>query len=166
MLVFTGGALQYSSVNTTDYSSKFANSSSAIAIDTNSQNVNFGSSLAATNSGGLTKLGSGTLTLTANNAYTGTTTISNGTHQIGNATNSAAILAAGTVTDNSALTFNFSNFNASESNVITGSGTVSYTGGIAGATAVNLTTAPTATWEAPTSPMAVRLSSRRSLHPW
>ena len=68
-LSFTGGTLQYSSVNTTDYSSKIANSSSSISIDTNSQNITYASALVASNSGGLTKLGAGTLKLAVANTY-------------------------------------------------------------------------------------------------
>ena len=54
-IAFTGGTLQYSATGTTDYSSQIANSSAAISIDTNSQNVTYASALAASNSGGLTK---------------------------------------------------------------------------------------------------------------
>ena len=76
LLKFGGGALQYSSANQVDYSARIANSAGAIVIDTNGQNVNFASALASTNTGGLSKLGAGTLTLTANNAYAGSTLIS------------------------------------------------------------------------------------------
>ena len=79
-LTFTGGTLQYSAANQADYSSRFANSSSAITIDTNSQNVTYASAMAASNSGGLTKVGAGNLVLTnASNAYTGATSVNAGT---------------------------------------------------------------------------------------
>lgn len=77
-ITFGGGALQFSSSNTTDYSARFsALSSQQYSIDTNGQNVTLASPL--TSSGGtLTKLGSGTLTLSASNSYTGGTTINSG----------------------------------------------------------------------------------------
>lgn len=85
-VAFTGGTLQYGTGITTDLSSRIANSTGAIAIDTNGNNVTYASSLASTNTGGLTKAGTGTLSLTAANNYTGTTTVSGGTLNIQNAT--------------------------------------------------------------------------------
>jgi fibronectin-binding autotransporter adhesin len=85
-ITFTGGTLQYSSADTHDYSSFIANSTSAISIDTNGQNISFGSSLASTNTGGLTKLGSGTLTLAVANTFTGATAVSAGTLLLTNST--------------------------------------------------------------------------------
>ena len=61
------------------------NSSGPVSIDTNSQNVTYAGALAASNSGGLTKLGAGTLTLTASNLDTGTTTFGGGILNVGNA---------------------------------------------------------------------------------
>ena len=84
-ITFSGGALQYGSGITVDLSSRIKNSASAMLIDTNGQSVSFDSVLDASNSAGLTKTGSGTLTLNASNTYTGTSTISAGTLQIGNA---------------------------------------------------------------------------------
>jgi autotransporter-associated beta strand protein len=78
---FGGGTLQYGSGITTDYSSRIAagTSGSAVAVDTNGNNVTFATALTSSQSGGLTKLGAGTLTLTANNLLTGTKTVSGGT---------------------------------------------------------------------------------------
>jgi len=76
---FGGGTLQYSASNQVDYSSRFAGSGSAIAIDTNGQTVTFASAIAASNTAGLTKSGSGTLFLNGTNLFTGTTTVASGT---------------------------------------------------------------------------------------
>jgi autotransporter-associated beta strand protein len=78
-ITFGGGTLQYGSGITADVSSRIKNSGSAIAIDTNSNNVTFSGSMNATNTGGLTKLGNGTLSLNGNNTYTGGTFIESGT---------------------------------------------------------------------------------------
>lgn len=93
---FTGGTLRYGTGITTDYSSRIATSTGAIDIDTNGNNVTFASALANTNSGGLIKSGTGTLTLSGNNAYTGGTTLDAGTLALGH--NSA--LSTGTLTIN------------------------------------------------------------------
>src|SRR5581483_6830662 len=78
---FGGGTLQYGSGITTDYSARIAagTSTSAVAIDTGTNNVTFATALTSSQSGGLTKSGSGMLTLSANNAYTGVMTINLGT---------------------------------------------------------------------------------------
>ena len=78
-LSFTGGSLQYSSANTTDYSSRFSTAAGqAYNIDTNGQNVTFATGL--TSSGGsLTKLGAGTLTLTGTSTYQSETNVNGGT---------------------------------------------------------------------------------------
>ena len=82
---FGGGALQFSAATAGwDPSSRIAagTSGGAVRIDTNSQNVTFGTGLTSSQSGGLTKTGAGTLTLTAANAYTGATSIDAGTVRI------------------------------------------------------------------------------------
>jgi fibronectin-binding autotransporter adhesin len=83
-LTFAGGALQYSGSNQADYSARIVGSGSAIAIDTNGQSVSFATALAASNTGGLTKLGAGTLVLPTDNLFTGLTRVTGGTLQIGN----------------------------------------------------------------------------------
>ena len=80
---FGGGTLQYTANNTQDYSGNIVSSSGPISIDTNGQNVNFGNVLTSSNSGGLTKIGSGLLTLNGSNTYSGPTVISGGTLQMG-----------------------------------------------------------------------------------
>ena len=57
-------------------------------------------------SGGLTMVGASTLTLTTANTFTGGTTISSGTLQLGNGTINGSLSATGTVNNNSALVFN------------------------------------------------------------
>ena len=82
--IFGGGTLQYSALNQFDYSARFSTAANqAISIDTAGQNVTFASAL--TSSGGtLTKLGNGTLTLTATNTYSGGTSIGNGMLAVNN----------------------------------------------------------------------------------
>ena len=80
-ITFGGGTLQYGGGITTDLSSRIKNSGSAILIDTNSNNVTFASAVDSTNSGGLTKNGTGTLTLSAANTFTGNATVNAGTLQ-------------------------------------------------------------------------------------
>lgn len=78
-ITFGGGTLRYSAANQVDYSAQFEQSTAAISIDTNGQTVSYNSAIANTNSGGLTKSGSGTLYLNAANQYAGTTTVNSGT---------------------------------------------------------------------------------------
>ena len=76
-------------------------------------------------SGSVTQLGAGTLTLTGNNTYTGDTTISAGTLQLGNGSASGSI--AGNILDNAALAFNRSD-DITYANVISGSGSMTQLG--------------------------------------
>ena len=78
-VTFGGGSLRYSASNQEDYSSRFANSSAAISVDTNGQTVTYATAIASTNVGGLTKSGSGTLVLNAANQFAGPTTVNAGT---------------------------------------------------------------------------------------
>ena len=62
-------------------------------------------SIIGTGTGALTKAGTGTWTLGGANTYTGTTTISAGTLQVGSLSNATAKLGAGAITDNGNLIF-------------------------------------------------------------
>jgi fibronectin-binding autotransporter adhesin len=81
-ITFGGGAFQYTNLNTKDYSPKFLNSLAPVTIDVNGQAITFASSIAASNTGGLTLedaiANTGSLTLTSPNAYSGPTTINSG----------------------------------------------------------------------------------------
>ena len=74
----------------------------------------------------LTKTGTGTFTLTGANAYSGITTISNGTLQIGNG-GATGNLGTGAVVDNAALVFDRSN-TITVGNVIGGTGSLTKNG--------------------------------------
>jgi autotransporter-associated beta strand protein len=124
---FSGGTLQYGANSTTDYSSRIVGSGSAVKIGTNSQTVTYTSSLASSNSGGLEKIGAGTLVLAGNNAYTGGTTITAGTLQIGNGGASGSLASSSAISNSGALVFNRSNTlsqGTDFSNSITGAGSL------------------------------------------
>jgi len=133
IISFTGGTLQYSVANTTDYSNRFSTAVNQIYnIDTNGQNVTF--STALTSSGGnLTKIGTGILTLSAANTYTGNTTINNGTLLLSNAS-SNNISASPIITIASGAVLNTTGLSGTADLVLasgqklTGAGTV--TGGL------------------------------------
>ena len=95
---FAGGTLQYSPANSTDYSSRIMGSASPVAIDTNSQAVTFATALPY--SSAVTKIGAGTLTLSAANNYIGATIVNNGTLALANGS-----LGGTAITVNSSGTF-------------------------------------------------------------
>jgi fibronectin-binding autotransporter adhesin len=80
-------------------------------------------------SGSLTKAGAGTLVLNASNSYTGGTTISAGTVQVGNGTVNGT-LGTGAVADSAALTFKSTSGGVALSNVISGTGNVTQLAGV------------------------------------
>jgi fibronectin-binding autotransporter adhesin len=81
VITFGGGTLRFSGNDTVDYSPVIVNSTGAISIDTNGQQIVFATPFAASNTGGLSVIdstGGGSLTLTASNSYTGATNIGTG----------------------------------------------------------------------------------------
>ncbi|UWX57108.1 filamentous hemagglutinin N-terminal domain-containing protein [Chlorobaculum sp. MV4-Y] len=110
---------------------KISSASSVVDLNTYNLTVNNTGNLSLIagpiiDTGSLTKAGTGTLTLTGNNTYSGTTTISNGTLQVGNGGTSGT-LGTGNVTDNSHLVFNRSDA-SSYGGVISGTGDVTKNG--------------------------------------
>ncbi|HEY1685221.1 MAG TPA: autotransporter-associated beta strand repeat-containing protein [Tepidisphaeraceae bacterium] len=78
-LTLNGGTLQYAVGSTTDISADTVTiGSSGGTIDTNGNNVTFANGIGNGGSGALTKVGTGMLTLGANNTYTGGTNINAG----------------------------------------------------------------------------------------
>jgi autotransporter-associated beta strand protein len=77
--------------------------------------------------GSLTKQGAGTLTLTNANTYTGPTTVSAGTLQLGDGTTTGSLAGTSAVTNNATLAYNFSD-DVSVGNQITGSGSLTKLG--------------------------------------
>jgi autotransporter-associated beta strand protein len=137
-LSFTGGTLQYTGSNTGDYSARIRSSSAAIRIDTNSQAVTWSGAVDSTNVGGLAKSGSGTLVLAAANTYSGTTTVSGGTLQIGNGGTAGSIAGNVALSNTAALVFN-------RSNDLTYAGAISGTGSLTKSGAGALTLSGTST---------------------
>ncbi|MCX6978462.1 MAG: autotransporter-associated beta strand repeat-containing protein, partial [Verrucomicrobia bacterium] len=109
-LTFTGGRLQYTANNTVDYSARIVGSTGAITIDTNGQNVSFGSVLASTNTNGIYKMGTGDLTFGGNisHLYTGNTSLNGGRLILDNT--GAGNNNANRITDGSGLTVNNGTF--------------------------------------------------------
>jgi autotransporter-associated beta strand protein len=102
---FSGGTLQFTAVNTADYSARFstaANQAYSLETPDAAMTVTLASPLTSSN-GSLTKSGPGTLVLTAANTY-GPTTVAGGTLQVVN----AGTLGSGNVTlaNNAGLVFN------------------------------------------------------------
>jgi fibronectin-binding autotransporter adhesin len=77
-------------------------------VTVNGGNLTVGGAISGTGDG-LTKAGAGTLILTGANAYTGTTTISAGTLQLGNITTTGSLSTSSAITDNGILSFSRTN---------------------------------------------------------
>ena len=96
----------------------FTLTSKALTVGSNNTSTEV-SGIITGDGGSLVKVGTGTLTLTGNNTYTGGTTINAGTLQIGNGGTTGSVL--GNIVNNAALVFN-------RSDDITYSGMISGTG--------------------------------------
>jgi autotransporter-associated beta strand protein len=119
----SGGTLQVGNGGTTgSLGSGAVSDTASLVFDLSSGTV--ANNISGTG-GTLTQAGSGTLILTGTNSYTGTTTISSGTLQVGNG-GTAGSLGTGSVSNSSALVYNFSS-SIAVSNTITGSGSVTIT---------------------------------------
>ena len=106
LAVCVGGGSDWNSGTTDDISVLLANATfsvgSFLGIDTTDGDFTYAGAIDG--SQGLEKLGSGTLTLTGSNAYSGGTDIEGGTLQLGDGVANAGSVA-GDILDNSALAF-------------------------------------------------------------
>ena len=105
-----GGTLRWDTGNTQDITAggrlTLVDAKTA-TFDTNGNNVKLATALGGGAIGAsVTKAGSGILTITASNSYTGATTITSGTLQIGDGTTDGSIASSSGITNNSALVYN------------------------------------------------------------
>ena len=126
-ITFSGGTMSFaSSGNGADYGARIKNSASAMILDTNGQSVTFVGAMDSSNAGGLTKNGTGTLTLSGANTYTGGTAINAGTLALSSA---SGALGSGNVAVGSSAVLELGNSGTpTVSNNISGSGTLRQTG--------------------------------------
>jgi autotransporter-associated beta strand protein len=140
-LSLNGGVLKFSSAATINADSQVKTvkvGNGGAIIDTNGFNVNFSRALTADGTGGLTKMGSGTLTLGAANTYTGTTLVLGGELRAGVATSAFGNQSALVTANTAGAVLNLANLNqtigslagggASGGNVLLGTGTLTVGG--------------------------------------
>ena len=102
----------------------FVLGSNALTVGALNSSTEVSGVISGTN-GALTKVGTGTLTLSGTNTYTGVTTVSAGTLRLGNG--GAGGIVAGNIVNNATLAFNRSD-NFTYAGVISGTGAVQQTG--------------------------------------
>jgi autotransporter-associated beta strand protein len=102
---FTGGTLGYGVNMTRDLSARIAAlaSGTVAGIDTGANKVTFASGLTGT--GGIAKLGAGTLVLTGSNSFSGAVAVKVGTLQIGGGASAGSLAAAAAVDSGAVLRF-------------------------------------------------------------
>lgn len=102
---FAGGSLKWATGNQLDVSTarSLVFGAGGAGFDTNGQNVVLASSIGAGGTGGLTKRGSGVLTLQGANTYQGATVVAAGTLAIANSSGSATGSGAVSVSDGARL---------------------------------------------------------------
>ena len=179
-IIFDGGALQWASGNNEDVSGSFAaiESGQMAILDTGGNPVTLGTALSG--SGGLEKLGDGTLTLSSStpSSFTGATIVSAGTLQLG-ASDALPSATAVTIADTGGATFDINGYSqaigslqgggTSGGSVALGSGTLmlgdptstTYSGSLSGTSAGNFVKQALAHWLLPvaTAAIAARSSS-------
>lgn len=101
-------------------------SPSSVTVNNSTQNYTLSGTGGITGSTGLTKMGTGSLTLNTANTYTGLTTISAGTLQLGNGTANGSV--AGNILNNANLALNNGATAQTYAGVVSGSGSLSKIG--------------------------------------
>ncbi|MEO5914395.1 MAG: autotransporter-associated beta strand repeat-containing protein [Luteolibacter sp.] len=96
----------------------------AVTFDNSTKAYTLGSSngFGIAGAGNLTKSGTNTLTILTNNTFTGPTTISAGTLQIGNGSTDGSIASSSAIINNGSLVYNLAGNDQSYPNVISGTG--------------------------------------------
>ncbi|HEX8297268.1 MAG TPA: autotransporter-associated beta strand repeat-containing protein, partial [Chthoniobacteraceae bacterium] len=122
-LLYVGGSdNNYTIANSGATGAIGAGAGNEFIVTTATGNLTVSAAVIGSNTGSLTKAGPGTLTLTAENAYTGGTNIAGGTLQVGSGGTTGAV--QGAVVNNGTLLFN-------RSNAVSVEGTISGTGVVA-----------------------------------
>lgn len=122
--IVSGGILQIGNGGTSGAIVGDVTVNNALVVADRSDAIVYGGTISG--NGGIMQLGSGSLTLTGDNAFTGTTTIAAGTLQLGNGVGSAGAVT-GNIVDNGALVVDHAG-NITYGGVISGSGTATKIG--------------------------------------